>query len=242
MTKISAIDRPILFSGPMIPPILQGLKTQTRRVMNPQPDESFTVDYLKNERRSYGWSWKRKEVYIDLAKAAAFSPYGKPGDRLWVRESWCPVSDPFVGACEAVGYAADKDFRVVPEGSFKEGWTVFNWEKPEIWKFRPSIHMPRWASRFTLEIMIVRVERLQEISEEDAKAEGVAALTLDFTDKQKDLWCRRSRQIDPKAKVANYRGAFAVIWDEINGDRAPWDSNPWVWVIEFRKLAEESTK
>lgn len=171
-------ERPILFSGPMVRAILEGRKTQTRRVVKPQPAHIAGIGTVLN---------------IDTITGKA-CPYGKPGDRLWVRETWDGVR--LDGGGALVSYRADGDKPVTDDG-----------------RWHPSIHMPRWASRITLEVVSVRVERLQEISEEDAMAEGVAL-------------------------AENYRGPvahFASLWEQING-LGSWNANPWVWVVEFRRV------
>jgi hypothetical protein len=162
-------------------------------------------------------------------------PYGRPGDRLWVRETWQAIHvsvDPETGigddywACESIpentcnGYwvpvyaASDKR---AAEPASERG---FPW--------RPSIHMPRWASRLTLEVTEVRVQRLHEISAGDVQAEGVAP----------DEPCDHTRRAcEDIGCIGPYRAAFAELWDLINGRRADWESNPWVWAITF-KLAE----
>jgi hypothetical protein len=181
-------ERPILFSGPMVRAILAGRKTQTRRI-------------VKNQE----W-YNLKGDYGDRLRGVDRCPYGHPGERLWVRETWfCATGEPGPALCH---YQADGDR---PE--FKGLW-------------KPSIHMFRWASRITLEITGVRVERLQDISEADAIAEGIA--------KHSDQW------IDyPAGKSAagwsDPRKSFTSLWQSINGGDS-WNANPWVWVVEFRKL------
>lgn len=184
-------ERPILFSAPMVRAILNGTKTQTRRVVKPQPVAT----------RGSKKPWCSIE---DLLKTC---PYGQPGDRLWVRESgWeRPERTPRMmreGADTWEPYYYDAD-----------GWIDEDHADFKRWGFRrrPSIHMPRWASRIDLEITAVRVERLQDISEPDAKAEGV----------------------DPQFLLA--RTGFVSLWESINGT-ASWDENPWVWVIEFKRV------
>lgn len=193
-------ERPILFSAPMVRAILAGAKTQTRRVIRPE--------------------WARcldLEDVDDRARALEQGPYGVPGDRLWVRETFhhCPhCSDGEVayraggwmrapnGAPDDAGDRSDDDARPLSPKCAAHGW-------------RPSIHMPRWASRLTLEVVSVRVERLQDTSEADAKAEGVVPLQMDH---------------------GSYKPAFEGLWDAINAKRAPWNSNPWVFVVEFKMV------
>lgn len=182
-------ERPILFSGSMVRAILEGRKTQTRRIIKPQPDMVLN------------WDDVRLKVWHEGKKGYAVCPYGKPEDRLWVRETW---AKDIPGCPNGVTYRAD---HLDPLGDGPA--------KPITWK--PSIHMPRIASRITLEIIRVRVEKLQSISEEDAKAEGV----VNYDDR----------------KWVTYALQFSRLWDSINSKRAPWSSNPWVWVVEFKRVA-----
>lgn len=179
-------ERPILFSAPMVRALLAGTKTQTRRV-------------CKLEVRS---GMPEPEM-LSLLRCC---PYGKPGDRLWVRETWNRF-DGWEGYFYAAddhsfGIGADDDPDHIPEHALR-------------WK--PSIHMPRAASRITLEVTGVRVERLQEISEADAKAEGAAMHN------------------SPAAMLTGYRTGYRLLWDSINGPGS-WDANSWVWVVEFRRV------
>lgn len=190
-------ERPILFSGPMVRALLAGTKTQTRRVV-----KAKHLPWLENSVLNFlDGKWNQRPL-----------PYGKPGDRLWVRETWKssanvrpPISEPYI-------YAAD----LGPTGVTK--WAA-------TWK--PSIHMPRHASRITLEIAAVRVERLQDISDADALAEGVAQAVRDRLPVQQ---CGEYDAIDVDP-LELYRD----LWESINGPGS-WGLNPWVWVVEFRRL------
>lgn len=219
-------DRPILFSAPMVRALLEGHKTQTRRIVRPQP-------YFDPMREHWQWdgahghaSWSG-----DRPQAAALlglrehCPYGRPGDRLWVRETWGlhaygdetewlrgPVADAGVLQSWCPAYRADWDAH--PEGCY--------WRSP--------VTMPRWASRITLEVTGVRVERLQDISEEDARAEGVEPFDTGWHDYTPE------RPGEPTgACFAEARDSFASLWCSIHGPDS-WAANPWVWVIEFRRL------
>lgn len=157
-------ERPILFSGEMVRAILDGRKTQTRRAMKPQP---------KQINSSY-WGWARKSVFLHRHRLGSGfpewiqrCPYGKPGDRLYVRETW-GISHH--GGATIKGTPHDPYVLYRATNSEPTGDELENQWEP--FKWRPSIHMPRWASRILLEITDVRVERLQDISEEDARAEG----------------------------------------------------------------------
>lgn len=190
-------ERPIIFSGPMIRAILEGRKTVTRRVIKgPTPIAVGT-----------GWSrWWSEKMQTQLSAsgfAKCHCPYGAPGDRLWVRETWADCStNPLI--CEdTIAYRAT-------EPEWDRDCTGIRW--------RPSIHMPRWASRITLEITNVRVERVQDITEEDAEAEGVLPIPSHLTS-------------------VDYVTPFADLWNRINAKRGySWAANPWVWVVEFRRV------
>ncbi|HDR9277157.1 TPA: hypothetical protein QDB24_005294 [Burkholderia vietnamiensis] len=206
-------ERPILFSGPMVRAILEGRKTQTRRVVKPAGAHHLFQFRGKDEARGADeptgeWAWCSAEHVVS---DHIHCPYGKPGDRLWVREThlaWWKLDEanpagPRVFS-HVAAYAAD-------------GYELESGEK-----WIPSIHMLRAASRITLEITGVRVERLQAISWNDAIAEGI-----------KDPR-RAAVRIDPiDGTVAQFR----QLWDGLNAARGQgWDANPWVWVIEFRRI------
>lgn len=189
-------ERPILFSAPMVRALLAGRKQQTRRILKPQPQ-------MVQGKRIAPWEGDGVTLMRLLEQTGKRCPYGQPGDRLWVRESWgvSPIYDntkprDLKPRGMKVGYAADDGLRGC--------------------KTRPSIHMPRWAGRITLEVTGVRVERLQDISEADALAEGVSAI-LD------------------EMRRATPRCDFQALWQSINGPDS-WAANPWVWVIEFKRI------
>lgn len=192
------IDRPILFSAPMVRAILEGRKTQTRRV----------VKGVDNDNRMRS---KKIVTHVMDAHKVGLCPYGQPGDRLWVRETWGmrPVAAGHIDkpSKKFVIYRADGFTSAIPE------------------RWRPSIHMPRWASRITLEIVSVRVERLNEISEQDAMAEGIIGphhLSSEWS-------CGDSKWFSSTVK------AFSNLWESINGADS-WAVNPWVWVVEFKRV------
>jgi hypothetical protein len=176
-------DRPILMCGEMVRATLDGSKTQTRRVVKPQPFSEHVVKFGEEMQSPYGWK----------------------GDRLWVRETWRVFGGreyEYQKHKPSVRYRADD----ICGEDFQAEW-------------RPSIHMPRWASRLTLEITEVRVERVQDITESDAKAEGVPA----------------SKNVEMKDGSPCYRIPYQILWNQINGCDA-WDKNPWCWCITFRRL------
>lgn len=184
----------------MVRAILEGRKTQTRRILKPQPVASDVAPERLLD-------WKDASYTVDQALAKE-CPYGQPGDRLWVRETWAPIFyDGPIG-------------RRGPGTLYRTNMTCeqgVQWS-PEGVKWKPSIHMPRKASRITLEIVSVRVERVQDISEADCEAEGID-----------DGWLVKNRLAPPR------RNAYAELFDEINGDYA-WRNNFWVWVIEFKRV------
>jgi len=190
-------ERPILFSGPMVKAILAGQKTMTRRVVKP------TVALVTCDDR--------------VAVTDAPCPYGEPGDRLWVRETWA-VGD----RDNDVLYASDQSWCVngvaVPPPVNKGTVHAGNW--------RPSIHMPRWASRITLEVVAVRVEPLRDITEADALAEGIPFYRV---------WRGKNEDGDVSL-FSSHADVFAHVWDSVNFNRYPWASNPWVWCVTFSRV------
>lgn len=234
-------ERPILFSSPMVRAILEGRKTQTRRVVKPQP----TLDHgLVFEGIALG-------KFGAVSDSVIACPYGTIGDRLWVRETWRVGAWLIEDGMVAVDYKADGLSRrswllVRDEDQFdrlveqscadaKAAGLKMGYDENYTWgpgnspcRWRPSIHMPRWANRITLEITGIRVERVQEITEEDARAEGIT-----------DGGCLECGNHEPcgcSNPNPDARDAFIYLWDSINSKRHPWASNPWVWVIEFRRL------
>lgn len=217
-------ERPILFSGPMVRAILEGRKTQTRRVVKPQPElrwncwltDDASIEVCRNEHPK-GDDCQR-EFFTRC-------PFGQPGDRLWVRETWSARTAHFCGeggceCCDAyIKYEADGDERQFTEDEIPPEWS-YRRDRER----RPSIHMPRWASRITLEITGVRVERLQEISEGDARAEGADP---------------RTAGVEQGEPLKTHRTGFVQLWASINGIDS-WFANPWVWVVEFRRVADQS--
>lgn len=203
-------ERPILFTGPMVRAILEGRKTVTRRVMKPQPDFLGSMVDPNTPFKT-----------LDAGLHARITcPYGEPGDRLWVREAW--AADAQVDAIaprdlsqgEPIWFPADLSVRQTGCSMISKG------------RGRPSIHMPRWASRILLEITAVRVERLQDISEEQALAEGVRGEPCDHA---------RQACADIGCWGDTAKGAFGFLWESLNGEGS-WAANPWVWVVEFKRV------
>jgi hypothetical protein len=194
-------ERPILFSAPMVRSLLNDSKTQTRRVVKPKHlpfVENLTANFLDGK-------WGERPM-----------PYGQPGDRLWVRETFADLRgtgiehrpDPS-GPLKRYAFAANHP----PGSNGDEARKEFGV------KWKPSIHMPRAASRITLEITEVRVERLQDISEDDAVSEGA---TWSFS------------RSGPRGDLS-VKAGFVDLWESINGPGS-WEANPWVWVVSFKHL------
>ncbi len=232
-------ERPILFSGPMVRALLEGRKTQTRRMVKPQPTQMTNGEVAWPEGRAGGVLHRppAPQLWVDTN-----CPYGQPGDRLWVREAWRPfwdgVDEPGqLGDC--IQYRAD-GAKIKPEvPDVETGYRFDNMcdaEDPDP-RWRPSIHMPRWACRIVLEVTAVRVERVRDIAPGDALAEGIQSFTKDGT--LLKFWpcdpaegpMKRAWQDLPTSP----REAFFDLFYGIN-KRAPRDQNPWVWVVEFRRL------
>ncbi|QHA71131.1 hypothetical protein [Proteus mirabilis] len=223
----------IIFNAEMVRAILDGRKTQTRRVMNNQPC-TLSGETISVQQDDFNFRWVG-DLHNDTSGWFT-CPLGKVGDRLWVRETWSVVSHEFDDDGLMIDYVPDrptKDVREMPYGhGYYTGHVIYSADGDFTWGdddgcidgrscWKPSIHMPRWASRITLEITDVRVERLQSISEADAKAEG-------FDNSQSDA----TNSIGWFEKPIR---AFRRIWENIYGDGG-WNNNHWVWVIEFKKV------
>lgn len=224
-----AKERPILFGGPMVRALLDGHKTVTRRPVKHQPfdlswsrrDHSF--NYVSG-RAANGdevdgfWAYTTRSGGQWEAKC----PYGQPGDRLWVRETWLedPEDDGSWGYTQYMG-CKGSPLSDIPKRFQKPGHCLYRacWAGSAL-TWRPSIHMPRWASRILLEITDVHVERLQDISEKQALAEGVMSA---------------ERDIDPDGNDYSPLELFGGLWVKLNGMDS-WSANPWVWVVEFKRV------
>jgi len=201
----------MIFNGEMVRAILDGRKTQTRRpVKFPVIDKNMGCELAGNE------------LAGELAAGNYWnSPFGKPGNRIWVRETWAEAG---AGAPDLQLYRANYPEHVPSHYE--------NVPPAEDIRWTPSIHMPRWASRILLEITDVRVERLNSISEEDCWAEGIEAV---------DGLFENTEIIDMALKIGccfeDSKPMFALLWQSIYGDDS-WQANPWVWVIEFKRIEE----
>ena len=235
-------ERPILFSGPMVRAILDGRKTQTRRILKKQP-QSHHWEILP------GYEFFSKLLETTKGLACRFShclngredeplwvncPYGKVGDRLWVRENYrlyLRGRGDSPGFDRVITYPVNitrGDCTLVPSDWFD--WFDSKEKSKRSFSLRPSIHMPRFASRILLEITDIRVERLQDINEEDAQKEGVYKLWCDTG------WNRYG--VDAGDILLNNktaRGCFRMLWEWIHDEKS-WDSNPFVWVVSFKPI------
>jgi len=206
-------DKPILFNTAMVRALLDGSKTQTRRVVKPQSDKIYEGTSFADSRVIL-FPTERTNEFGTMIGGSIECPYGNPGDLLWVREAFQEVIISQIGAEEK---ETDIAYMATP-ANFPGPW-------------KPSIHMPRWASRLTLRITDVRVERVQDISETDATAEGINILhDGEFGEVYQGIL--NHSPISPTAKKA-----FEDLWDSINDKTGfGWDQNPWVWVVEFEVI------
>jgi hypothetical protein len=200
-TATTTRERPVLFSGPMVRAILDGSKTQTRRVVKGEWARALNACSVPTT---------LVQLPARLRQAACDCPYGQPGDRLWVRETFGVMADKY----HRVAYAADT-------GHTASGRAV---SEIEGGRWRPSIFMPRSACRLVLELTDVRVERLQAITAEGAIAEGIPS---------------RGIEPPCLASAIMYLHDFEQLWNGINGARGyGWDANPWVWVVSFQRAQD----
>ncbi|HHG6962982.1 TPA: hypothetical protein ACPXRM_001740 [Klebsiella pneumoniae] len=242
-------ERGMIFNGEMVRAILDGRKAQTRRVMKVQPESNQLGLLLitdSTKRSDIGkYHWAESNATGNHVRSKLFScPFGAVGDRIWVRETWAILGNED-GCCidweEKLCKADERSAARIYRASCEQRPGNYGlWSIPDDadWKphtkdyqyegaWRPSIHMPRWASRILLEITDVRVERLNAISEEDARAEGII-----------DGGCLNCGEPEP-CGCANPEpdatDAFAYLWQSIYGQES-WNANPWVWVIEFERV------
>lgn len=217
-------ERPILFSAPMVRSILDGSKTQTRRIIKAPKEKGNSRPYIfeidrveKNDRYNSPFpgidvDWILCAPRESGRQQGINCPYGSRGTYLWVRETWGLFStEPEDGPEHAIIFYRASD-----------GWK----HELRYQKWKPSIHMPRWASRITIEVESVRVERLIDISEKDAMAEGVQRI---------EYGPNEIGGIQVHPHTSSYRDAFKELWEVINGPSS-WEVNPWVWVLTFRRI------
>lgn len=239
-------ERPILFSGDMVRALLDGRKTQTRRIVklphnNPLGQwEPTSIGGPNGGRTAAGDTVPLQgAIWHTRTGDSLMCPYGQPGDRLYVRETWAAYwGPPALGARVVTDAAVRQSDGSIAHASAAEPLSVryaadMDGEAPFGRKWKPSIHMPRWASRITLEVTGVRVERLQDISENDAVAEGIRQHG------EKCGWVNECQLSDGKRHFdSSAYGMYRQLWDDLNAARGyGWDANPWVWMIEFRRIA-----
>ena len=214
-------ERPILFQGAMVRALLNRTKTQTRRAM-----KQFLPCNPEYDSERGAWEvYNGDDVAITLR-----CPYGSPGDRLWCRETWMPDAPRNGEWPDTAFYGCGMSpLSLIPE-CYRHPWHVLHratWEGCELVGWKPSIHMPRWASRITLEVTGVRVERLQDISDADAQAEGIGEFIGGWACLTDDA---------PQQAGNTPKEGYRHLWERINGPGS-WDANPWVWVVEFALTA-----
>lgn len=234
------MDRPILFSDRLVRrlPGVEGepakWKTQTRRLPGPTNTDGWRHGWRYDLANAWADGTSGGALYYLHARRARHDtvhrlfPRYEVGDRLWVREAWRPEERAADGV-DGIRFRADDAFVPIENSREAADRWVDQYDRPGMKdRWRPSIHIPRWASRVTLDVSGVRVERLQEITEADAKAEGA------------DPWALPIDVMQNTPGDRAYRTAFRYLWDSVNGHRsaARWSANPWVWVITFATAAE----
>jgi hypothetical protein len=281
-------ERPILFSGPMIRAILEGRKTQTRRVVKPMPFIDYPTGFRLQKEYKLEHHVKCSFVQAGMlcdchaiyepwkGERIAACPYGKPGDRLWVRETWASIKEmddipeSFLDLPEEYEQIVERTlvtYRATPRIGIRFPGVIrpvdrmtYLHETTELehhyfgWpiKWKPSIFMPRWASRIILEVADVRVEQLQSISEADAIAEGIEPLYSAEAIKStvglepyrfgepvpwtNYLWHGRKGGTEGYSNAANAIDSYRSLWESINAKKYPWANNPFVWVVEFKRV------
>jgi hypothetical protein len=249
-------ERPILFSAPMVRAILEGRKTQTRRIIKRPLKHPGWTEYVYFGPSANNPTCVSRVIecgpdYPDDDSDAVLCPYGAPGERLWVRETWAhyqtvnsvrrPSGASFAEVSDGLaGYRADGHETIEDFRKHVQLMSGCDLEAVEINgdRWRPSIHMPRWASRLSLEITGVRVERVQAISYEDACAEGCAIPSLEVPAFETvTLPAGSMESWDQIARRLRWPQRFyEQVWESINGADS-WAANPWVWVVEFKRAA-----
>lgn len=226
-------ELPILFSGAMVRALLDGTKTQTRRVV-----KGAALEWMK----------QFNPAFVSLPENH-MCPYGNTGDRLWVRETWGVVSNDWDEHGNLIDWAPNRPATPINEMPFGKGYysghVIYAADGDHEWAgdddgggeprtaWHPSIHMPRLASRILLEIVGVRVERLNDISEADALAEGIDADELAERQDSYDIVCKGAEA----SGRATAQSMFRELWESISG-AGSWDANPWVWVVQFKRVTQ----
>jgi hypothetical protein len=217
-------EHPILFTGEMVRALLAGTKTQTRRIMARQKQYDFTDYTLFGQQGHDDGEWKAIEHapdWPDGKEDQCRCPYAsRRGDRLWVRETCRGIELP--SGLDVVRYIADgADAPIEDSFAGAERWLKLHTYRGKKGAIVPPIHMPRWASRIELEVTNVRIERLQAISEADARAEGA---------QPNDGYAGPSED-----RVKGWRSGYRMLWMHLHGIES-WLANPWVWVVEFNRM------
>ncbi|MBY6259096.1 hypothetical protein K3G69_21605 [Phytobacter diazotrophicus] len=230
-------ERGMIFNAEMVRAILDGRKTQTRRIAKLSHERGMKNPVVRGK--------NGQASYVGCHLAAMLCPFGQPGDRIWVRETWALLGNEdgccidwngklckgdereaariYRASCEQK--PGDYGLWSIPDDA---DWKMYTENEKFEGAWRPSIHMPRWASRITLEITGVRVERLNDVSDTDAVAEGLLPAGDMFPDYPGTF-------LTPKGDFATARVAFQRLWESIYGEES-WQSNPWVWVVEFKRV------
>jgi hypothetical protein len=224
-------ERPIMMTAESVRAILAGSKTQTRRIVKPTRTTP-RIAPLQMEPWIIDGEWETDDNGLPCwagfhpdypGEAKWFTcPYGQPGDRLWVRETWQARSP--VGLEWSIYKPIEREGYAPSDWTVRHAATDDNFSAHSGWN--PSIHMPRWACRITLELTGVRVERVQDTSEADAKAEGAPR-----------GYYERDTLEGAETVTTTYYAGFRTCWDSINGKKHPWSSNPWVWVLTFTRVS-----
>lgn len=234
----------MLFSTPMVQALLDKRKTQTRRIMKPQIKDCDHSRFTEAEWKDQPIQWSEAALKAGRAYCGVCGngiehskdysgikcPYGVPDDLIWVRETWGVGSrpDPFVGSVDGFEYKADEMFIDEVESLPIYPCEAFDFGNYDKKGWRPSIHMPKIAARIWLQVTSVKVERLQDITEEDAQAEGVEKLGEGAFP-----W---KHYASNTARCADAKTSFDSLWREINGDES-WEANHWVWCVSFKVLS-----
>ncbi|EIV3800693.1 TPA: hypothetical protein QH252_004344 [Klebsiella aerogenes] len=231
-------ERGMIFNGEMVRAILNGRKTQTRRIVNWHGlNEGLNLKFSGLKAREYPNGWVIESDSRSSSEwrcKPTLCPFGSVGDRIWVRETFSCIGNEDGHPVDAKGNLCTREEaqRIYRASAIQKPNNYGLWSSPDGFDFEgawtPSIHMPRWASRILLEITEVRVERLREISQADAEAEGVGKLKKGFWKNYQPGWTEFQ---------LTARGSFATLWKSIYGDES-WYADPWVWVIEFKRIEE----
>lgn len=229
------VEHPILFVTPLVEAVRQGLKAQTRRLVLPSSSwmDEDTIQHARRFQHIREGVWSIQDHDGDQVGTVR-CPWGVPGHHLWVRETHAFLD-------LATGYESSVAIKKLhsPKKHLSPVYKAHlsDFEESLISKWRPSLHMPRWAARTFLELTDIRIERLWAITEEDAKAEGVVPFFEHFPCIGRD-----QRIIGSGERCADfpYRASFAVLWDEISDGGPLWKDNPWVWALSFTKVGVDA--